>query len=97
MLVMRLLKAIMLLAQGPLRAPEGYTNFLCSDCIFSSFFIPPSLPKRVVQVSLFGVGKVSLAVSLLCAASRLHLLWERRKQGNRSEMPFISVGTQIKS
>ena len=81
MLVMRLLKVIMWLAQSPLRAPEGYTNFLCSDCIFSSFFTPSPLPKRVVLFSLFGVGNVSLAVSLLCSASRLHLLWERRKQG----------------
>lgn len=85
-LVMSLLKVIVLLAQSPLRAPEGYTNFLCSDCIFSSFFIPSSLPKRVVLVSLFTVGKGSLAVSLLCSASRLHLLWERRKQGMRLEL-----------
>lgn len=76
----------MLLAQSPLRAPEGDTNFLCSDCIFSFFFIPSSLPKWVALVGLFGVGKVSLAVSLLCAASRLHLLWERSKQGIRSEL-----------
>lgn len=76
----------MLLVQSPLRAPEGYTNFLCSDSIFLSFFIPSPFPKRAVLVCLFGVGKVSLAVSLLCAASRLHLLWERRKQGIPSEL-----------
>lgn len=76
---MRLLEVIVLLVQNPLKAPEGYANFLCSDYIFPSFFIPSPLPKRVVLVSLFGVGKASLAASLLCTASRLHLLWERSK------------------
>lgn len=76
----------MLLVQSPLKGTEGYTNFLCSDSTFLSFFIPSPFLKRVVLVSLFGVGKVSLAVSLLCTASRLHLLWERRKQGIPSEL-----------
>lgn len=34
MLVMRLLEVIVLLVLSALKAPEGYANFLCSDCIF---------------------------------------------------------------
>lgn len=65
---------ISLFAQSPHGIPRGHTLF-CSDCIFSS-----PLPKRVALVNLFGVGKVSLAVSLLCTAPRLQLLWEWREQ-----------------
>lgn len=59
---------IRLLAQSPQGVPRGHTLFLLRK-------------KRLALVSLFGVGKVSLAVSLLCTASRLQLLWERREQG----------------
>lgn len=46
MLVMQSLKLTMLFVLSPLRAPEGYTNFLCSDYIFFLFLTPSPAPEE---------------------------------------------------